>query len=345
MKGKILVTGGTGYIGSHTTVELIESGYEVVVVDNLSNSQASVIDRIEQITGLRPQFFNFDLCDRSALENCLKSAGKIDGIIHFAASKAVGESVENPLLYYRNNISSLINLLEGMNQYGISNIVFSSSCTVYGQPQKLPVDENTPIPKAQSPYGNTKQICEEILQDAAKAHPSLNVISLRYFNPVGAHNSALIGELPNGVPSNLVPFITQTAAGLRSSLKVFGSDYDTHDGTAVRDYIHVVDLAQAHVRTLQLMLSKEFETQWSAYNLGTGVGYSVLDVIKSFEAVTDVKLNYEMAPRRPGDIEKIYADATRANEELKWKAERSLDDMMRSAWAWQKSLQDSASSR
>ena len=338
MKGSILVTGGTGYIGSHTVVELIESGAEVIIIDNLSNSNVQVIDRIEKITGVKPRFFDLDLCDRSALEACLREAGKVDGVIHFAASKAVGESVEKPLLYYRNNLLSLMNILECMQSFDIPNMVFSSSCTVYGQPEKLPVDESASILKATSPYGNTKQISEEILEDSSKAYPSLKVTSLRYFNPVGAHDSALIGELPTGVPNNLVPFITQTAAGLRDSLKVFGDDYDTHDGTAVRDYIHVVDLAKAHVKTLQRMLEGKMETSFDYFNLGAGVGYSVLDVIKAFESVSGMKLNYAIAPRRPGDVEQIYADATLANETLGWKAERSLEDMMASAWAWQQSL-------
>ena len=338
MKSKILVTGGTGYIGSHTVVELIESGYDVLIIDNLSNSQEFVIDRIEQITGVRPQFFGFDLCDHAALNDCFRQVGKIDGVIHFAASKAVGESVEKPLLYYRNNVLSLINLLDAMIENGIQNIVFSSSCTVYGQPAELPVDEAAPILKAMSPYGNTKQICEEVLEDAANANSSLKVTSLRYFNPVGAHDSTLIGELPTGVPNNLVPFITQTAAGLRDSLKVFGNDYDTHDGTAVRDYIHVVDIAVAHVKTLQRMTAGKVEKPFNFFNLGKGVGYSVMDVIKAFESVSGLKLNYSIAPRRAGDVEKIYADASLANKELDWEAERSLEDMMRTAWEWQKSL-------
>ncbi|MGB3464268.1 MAG: UDP-glucose 4-epimerase GalE [Cyclobacteriaceae bacterium] len=340
MRNRILVTGGTGFIGSHTVVELIEHDFDVVIIDDLSNSTAEIVDKIEEITGIRPYFHKLDLCDMSALKNCLETYDKIDGIIHFAASKAVGESVVKPLLYYRNNLVSLMNLIECMYEFEIPNMVFSSSCTVYGQPDKLPVDETAVFKEATSPYGNTKQICEDIIRDVANASPSFNFTALRYFNPVGAHKSGLIGELPSGVPSNLVPFITQTAAGIIESLKVFGDDYDTHDGTAVRDYIHVVDLAKAHVKTVERLLSGKGNANYEYFNVGTGKGYTVKDVINAFEKVTGVKLNYEIAPRREGDIEKIYADPSLANIELEWKAEKSIDEMMKSAWQWQKNLMD-----
>lgn len=338
MKGKILVTGGTGYIGSHTAVELLNSEYEVVIVDNLSNSSEKVIDGIEKITGKRPEFANFDLCEVDKLDGFFGQHADIKAIIHFAASKAVGESVEKPLLYYRNNLQSLINLLELMPEHGIRHIVFSSSCTVYGQPENLPVTEESPILPAESPYGNTKQISEEILRDTLRSNDELNAISLRYFNPVGAHDSALIGELPLGVPANLVPFITQTAAGLRDSLKVFGSDYNTPDGTAVRDYIHVVDLAQAHVIAVNRMLEKQQKSNYEVFNLGTGKGSSVLEVIKAFESSTGVKLNYKIVDRRAGDIEQVWADTSFANQELGWKAKLDLNTMMSSAWKWQQQL-------
>jgi len=340
LKKKILVTGGAGYIGSHTVVELLADGYEVVILDNLSNSTIEIIDHIEQITGTKPGFYQLDLCNKEALFNCLKELGEVSGIIHFAAYKAVGESVMKPFMYYNNNLVSLMNLIEAMSEFSIKNMVFSSSCTVYGQPEKLPVDEHAAFQPAKSPYGNTKQIGEEILRDTAIANPSLNFTALRYFNPVGAHDSGMIGELPTGVPNNLVPFITQTAAGLRDSLSVFGDDYNTHDGTAVRDYIHVVDVAKAHVKTLERLLSGSAKASYEYYNLGTGVGYSVKDVIDTFEKATGVKLNYQMAPRRDGDIEQIYGDPTLANSELEWKAEKTLTEMMSSAWEWQKKLVD-----
>ncbi len=333
--GKILVTGGAGYIGSHTVVELQQSGYEVIIVDNLSNSDASVIDRIEKISGIRPQFEVFDLCEKNLVDALFKN-NTIDGIIHFAASKAVGESVEKPLLYYRNNLQSLINLLEAMQIYKVANMVFSSSCTVYGQPEKLPVTEDAPVQMALSPYGNTKQISEEIIKDTVKAIPDIKAIALRYFNPVGAHESALIGELPIGVPLNLMPFITQTAIGLREKLMVFGSDYATPDGTCVRDYIHVVDLARAHVIAVERMLKNKNKKNYEYFNLGTGTGSTVLEVIKSFEKTSGQKLNYQIIDRRAGDVEKIYADTDFANAELGWKAEKGLDDMTASAWKWEK---------
>lgn len=338
---KILVTGGTGFIGSHTVVELQQNGYEVVIVDNLSNSTIDVLDNIAKITGIMPAFEQFDLADAALTSDFLKRNSDISGIIHFAAFKAVGESMEKPLNYYRNNLQSLINLLEGMKTNGISNMVFSSSCTVYGQPDELPVTEQAPIKQAWSSYGNTKQMCEEILRFTTLAHP-IHAIALRYFNPIGAHETALIGELPLGVPNNLVPFITQTAIGKRGCLSVFGDDYNTPDGTAIRDYIHVVDIAKAHVVAVERMLNGKCKLDLEIFNLGTGTGYSVLDVINAFERVTGEKLNYKIVPRRPGDIEMVWADTRFANEELGWKAEKNIDDMMQSAWKWEKALVERA---
>lgn len=335
---KVLVTGGTGYIGSHTVVELISKGYEPIIVDDLSNSRVEVLEAIKEISGVRPKFYQFNLCDQVALKNMLDQEEGIDSIIHFAASKAVGESVQKPGLYYRNNLVSLLNLLDEMKSRRIAHIIFSSSCTVYGQPDMLPVTEQTPFKPAESPYGNTKQVCEEILRDSAIADKSLQIIALRYFNPVGAHHTALIGELPLGVPANLVPFITQTAAGMREKLSIFGSDYDTVDGTAVRDYIHVVDLAKAHVISLERLLNNENKKQFEFFNLGTGEGVSVLQAVQKFEEVNNLKLNYQIVDRRPGDVEKIYADTSFANQELGWKAELGLDAMMKSAWDWQKRI-------
>lgn len=334
---KILVTGGTGYIGSHTVVELQKKGIDVVIVDNLSNSYVSVVDKIEMITGIRPVFEEFDLTDYEKTNDFFNRHPDLDGIIHFAAFKAVGESVDNPLKYYRNNLGSLINVLENMKTHKIDNLVFSSSCTVYGQAEVLPVSEDSPILKALSPYGNTKQISEEIISDTSSAS-NIKAVLLRYFNPIGAHDSALIGELPLGIPCNLVPYITQTAIGIREQLKVFGSDYNTPDGTAIRDYIHVVDLAQAHVIAVERMIHKEWKKKVEIFNLGTGNGFSVLEVINSFEKVTNQKLNYKIVERRPGDIEIVYADTNFANKELGWKAEKNLDEMMRSAWKWEKAL-------
>jgi len=333
---QILVTGGTGYIGSHTTVELQNAGYEVIIVDNLSNSSIKVLDGIEKISGIRPAFEQFDLIDEVKAEAFFTKYSNIEAIIHFAASKAVGESVEKPLLYYRNNLVSLINLLECQLKFGIPNIVFSSSCTVYGQPDKLPVTENTPRKDAESPYGNTKRVNEDILHDTITANPQLKGIALRYFNPVGAHPSALIGELPIGVPANLVPFITQSAAGLRGELKVYGDDYDTTDGSAVRDYINVVDLAKAHVVAVKRLLENKNKTRYEIFNLGTGNGVSVLEAVHAFEKATGMKLNFKIVGRRTGDIEKIWADTTLANEELGWKAEKGLEETMLSAWLWEK---------
>jgi len=332
---KILVTGGTGYIGSHTVVELLREGFEVVIVDDLSNSRVEVLDGIEKINGKRPAFHAFDLCDEFKLNHFFESHRDIKAIIHFAASKAVGESVEKPLLYYRNNLFSLIFILEAMKRLKIANLVFSSSCTVYGQPDQLPVTEQTPFKPAESPYGNTKQICEEILRDTCKITPAIQAISLRYFNPVGAHDSALIGELPSGVPNNLVPFITQTAAGIRAELKVFGNDYDTPDGSAMRAYIHVTDLAEAHVVAVKRLLNNKQKQNYEFFNLGTGQGLTVLQIIEAFERVNQIKLNYRIVERRAGDVEKIYADTTWANQELGWKARLGVDEMMRSAWKWQ----------
>jgi len=336
MTKKILVTGGTGYIGSHTAVELQHAGYEVVIVDDLSNSGIEVLDNIEKITGKKPAFEQFNLADMSKTDDFFSRNQDIAAIIHFAASKAVGESVTIPLHYYRNNLVSLMNILDGQLKYDISGIVFSSSCTVYGQPDKLPVTEKTPRKDAESPYGNTKRVNEDILRDSIRAYPQLKGIALRYFNPVGAHPSALIGELPLGVPMNLVPFITQAAAGLRDELKVFGDNYHTPDGSAIRDYINVTDLAKAHVVAISRLLEGKNKSGYEVFNLGTGNGYSVLEIIKGFEKVTGIKLNYRIVDRRPGDIEKIWADTTYANEELGWKAETGLEETLLSAWNWEK---------
>jgi len=336
---KILVTGGTGYIGSHTVVELQQSGFDVVIVDNLSNSNIEVVTNIEKITGIKPNFEKFDLCDFEKTRKFFLKHHDIKGIIHFAAFKAVGESVEKPLDYYRNNLVSLINILDCMKEFNIENFVFSSSCTVYGQSEELPVKETAPIQKAESPYGNTKQIAEEIITDTIKIS-DIQVISLRYFNPIGAHESAEIGELPLGVPNNLVPFITQTAIGKRDALKVFGDDYNTPDGTGIRDYIHVVDLAKAHVVAIGRMINKKSKLNFEVFNLGTGNGFSVLEVIKSFEKVSGVKLKYKIVSRRSGDIEKIWADTDFANRELGWKAEKDLDEMTSSAWKWEQKLEE-----
>jgi len=334
---KILVTGGTGFIGSHTVVELQQSGYEVIIVDNLSNSSLEVLDNIAKITGVRPAFEQFDLADQELTAGFLSRNNDIAGIIHFAAYKAVGESMQKPLEYYRNNVVSLLNLLEGMKENGIRDIVFSSSCTVYGQPDVLPVTEAAPVKPAWSPYGNTKQMCEDILRFAT-ATLSVRAIALRYFNPIGAHESALIGELPLGVPGNLIPFITQTAIGLRQCLNVFGDDYNTPDGTAVRDYIHVVDIAKAHVVAVERMMNEKGNADLEIFNLGTGNGFSVLEVIHSFERVSGQKLNYTIVPRRAGDVEMVWADTTYANRELHWKAVKSLDEMIASAWKWEKAI-------
>jgi len=332
---KVLVTGGTGYIGSHTAVELIKEGFEVVIVDNLSNSNIGVLDGIERITGVRPDFVRLDLRSKAKTGKILKKFPGIEAIIHFAAYKAVGESVEKPLKYYRNNLVSLINLLEIMQQRDIPNMVFSSSCTVYGQPEKLPVTEDAPIQFATSPYGNTKQISEEIIHDMIASTDNLKCIALRYFNPIGAHPSALIGELPVGVPNNLVPFVTQTAIGIREQLSVFGNDYNTPDGSCIRDYIHVVDLAKAHVTAVQRLIEKKNKAKLEMFNLGTGRGVSVLELVHTFEKVTGVKLNYKIVDRRPGDTEQVWADTNYANNELGWKAKSTLEETLKSAWDWE----------
>jgi UDP-glucose-4-epimerase len=336
MKKKILVTGGTGYIGSHTTVELIEEGFEPILVDNLYNSEAVVIDRIQKITGVKPHLEVFDLCDQEKLDRFIQKNNDISAVIHFAAYKAVGESVNKPLEYYRNNLLSVINLLDVMKRHGIPSLVFSSSCTVYGQPEKLPVTEDAPLQPATSPYGNTKQIGESIIRDTTVSDKNIKAISLRYFNPIGAHPSALIGELPRGVPENLVPFLTQTGYGIREELKVFGNDYNTPDGSCIRDYLHVVDLAKAHVIAIKRLTEGKNKTNYEVFNLGTGKGVSVLEAIKSFERVSGIKLKYKIVGRRAGDIEKIWANPSYANKELGWKTLSSLDEAMKTAWDWEK---------
>lgn len=340
MKGKILVTGGTGYIGSHTVVELQNAGYEVVIVDNLSNSNAGVVDNIEKITGIRPTFKELDCLDYESLDKLFTKHSDIKAIIHFAASKAVGESVQKPLLYYRNNLVSLINLLELMPEHNIEGIVFSSSCTVYGQPDKLPVTEKAPIKKAESPYGNTKQINEEIIQDTVASGSPIKSIILRYFNPIGAHPTAMLGELPVGVPQNLVPYVTQTAMGIREKLSVFGDDYSTPDGSCIRDYINVVDLAKAHVIAIGRILESKQKEKVEVFNIGTGKGLSVLELIHAFEKATGVKFNYQIVGRRAGDIEQVWADPEYANNELGWKAESGIEDTLKSAWNWQLKLRE-----
>lgn len=339
-KDRILVTGGTGYIGSHTVVELQKAGYPVVIIDNLSNSNREVLDGIERISGIRPDFVEADCTDLNALKKLFADYPGIKGIINFAASKAVGESVEKPILYYRNNLNTLLNLLDLMGPNGVKGIVFSSSCTVYGEPDHNPVTEQSPIKKATSPYGNTKQISEEIITDVINSGAPFKSVILRYFNPIGAHPSAEIGELPNGVPQNLVPYLTQTAMGIRKELSVFGDDYNTPDGSCIRDYINVVDLAKAHVIAVERMLNDASEDKIEIFNLGTGLGTSVLGLIDAFERSTGVKVPHKIIGRRAGDIEKVWADPTYANNVLGWKAETSLDDTMRSAWAWQLKLRE-----
>ena len=330
---KILVTGGLGFIGSHTVVELQQAGYEVVIIDNLYNSKIEVLDRIISITGIKPSYSNIDLRNKTAVKDFFNT-NKVDGIIHFAASKAVGESVKNPLLYYENNISTLVYLLQEMKEHQLSNFIFSSSCTVYGQADELPITENAPVKPAESPYGNTKQIGEEIIKESCKAN-GLKAIALRYFNPIGAHETAIIGELPLGVPQNLIPFVTQTAAGIRKELSVFGDDYPTKDGTAVRDYIHVVDLAKAHIAALERLLNNGNKKDFEVFNVGTGTGSSVLEVIKAFEKVSNTRLNYKIVARREGDITSAYADTTLAKVELGWETEKTLEQALLAAWKWQ----------
>ncbi len=333
---RILVTGGLGYIGSHTVVELVNAGYDPVIIDDLSNSNPKILDQLTKIIGFEPAAFNLALCDEKALSAFAKKEPDLEGIIHFAAFKAVGESVQNPLKYYYNNLVSLMNLLRVYGGQPV-NFVFSSSCTVYGQPDKLPVNEDAPVKPAQSPYGNTKQVSEEILKDSVVSGDAKKVISLRYFNPVGAHESALIGELPIGVPQNLVPFITQSAIGKRNKITVFGDDYDTRDGSCVRDYIHVTDLAKAHIAALKLMEGDAF-AGYDIFNLGTGNGNTVLEIIYAFERATGVKLNYEIGPRRSGDVEQVWGDVSKSEQQLHWRAELGIDAMMSSAWAWEQYL-------
>ena len=337
---RILVTGGTGFIGSHTVVELQNSGYEVIIIDNLSNSKAEVVENIEKITGIRPVFEQLDCCDLEGLDALFTKYTGIEAIIHFAASKAVGESVQQPLKYYRNNIVSLVNLLELMPKHNVKGIVFSSSCTVYGQSDVLPVTEAAPTKVAESPYGNTKQINEEIICDTVKSGSPVEAIMLRYFNPIGAHPTALIGELPLGVPQNLIPYVTQTAMGIRECLSVFGDDYDTPDGSCIRDYIYVVDLAKAHVKAIDRILNKEMAQNPEVFNLGTGRGLSVLELINEFEAATGVKLNYKIVGRRAGDIVKVWANPEKANNVLGWSADTPIRDVLASAWKWQQKLRE-----
>lgn len=336
----ILVTGGTGYIGSHTVVELQNAGYDVIIVDNLSNSNRDVVDGITRITGIRPIFEEVDCTDICAMRTVFEKYSNIAAIINFAASKAVGESIEKPLLYYRNNLNTLINLLDLMDEYGVKGIVFSSSCTVYGEPDENPVTESAPIKNATSPYGNTKQICEEIISDVINSDARFKSVILRYFNPVGAHPSAEIGELPNGVPQNLIPYLTQTAIGIRKELSVFGDDYNTPDGSCIRDFINVVDLAKAHVTAVGRMLENKSDAKIETFNLGTGIGLSVKELIAAFERATGVKVPHKIVGRRAGDIEKVWADPSKANNVLGWRAEISIEDTMRSAWAWQCRLRE-----
>ena len=336
-KSTVLVCGGAGYIGSHTAVELVNAGYEVVIVDNLSNSELSAVEGVRQITGVEIPFVEVDCCDRAAFRKVFEQYA-FDSVIHFAASKAVGESVQKPMRYYRNNLTSLMNIIDLMREFGRSNIVFSSSCTVYGEPDRQPVTEQTPRKPATSPYGNTKQISEDMLRDSIAAYEGLKGIALRYFNPIGAHPSALIGELPRGVPQNLVPYITQTAAGLRECLSVFGDDYPTPDGSCIRDYIDVVDLAKAHVAAIGRMVEHRSEERYEVFNVGTGRGVSVLELVHKFEEVNRLKLNYKIAPRRAGDIVAIWADPTRANTVLGWRAERTLEETLVAAWNWERHL-------
>lgn len=336
MKNKIIITGGTGYIGSHTAVEFINEGFEVIIADNLSNSDISVLDSIKSITGVKPIFENIDLANKDETTIFFEKYKDAVGLINFAAYKAVGESVQKPIQYYYNNLNILLNVIEGMERFGIRNLLFSSSATVYGLPDSFPITENSETKRPTSPYGNTKKIGEEIIEDFAKVAKNFKAISLRYFNPIGAHSSSELGEAPTGIPNNLMPFITQTALGLRDELKIFGNDYKTKDGTAIRDYIHVVDLAKAHVLALQRLIRNEVNESFEIFNIGTGIGYSVLDVIASFEKTTKQKLNYLFADRRDGDVPVLYASTSKANEELKWNPTLNLDDMTKSSWEWEK---------
>ena len=335
---KIIVTGGLGYIGSHTVVELQNKGFDVVIIDNLSNTSINVLDNIQSITQIKPEFHNIDLTHKEKVNAFFETQKDIDGIIHFAAYKAVGESVQKPLMYYENNLFSLINILQNVSKHNLSNFIFSSSCTVYGQSKTQPITEYSPILKAESPYGNTKQIGEEIIQDFTKSNVNFKALSLRYFNPIGAHETSKIGELPLGVPQNLIPYITQTAAGIREQLQIFGDDYPTSDGTCVRDYIHVVDLAHAHVKALQVLIDNKLDSNYDFVNLGTGTGSTVLEVVNAFQKVTNQKLNYKMSPRRSGDVITAYADTTKAKSLLDWETKLTLADALKSSWDWQNTL-------
>ena len=334
---KILVTGGAGYIGAHTVVELQAAGYQPIIIDDFSKSDQTLLDGIEKITGVNNSFYEGNCCDQDFLRSVFKKEQGIAGVMHFAAYKSVGESVEQPLLYYRNNLDSLLSLMEVMGEFEVTSLIFSSSCTVYGEPDHIPVDENATFKKAESPYGATKQMCERILEDTTAADKKLKTISLRYFNPIGAHPSALIGELPIDRPNNLVPFITQTAAGVREKLTIFGNDYDTPDGTCIRDFIHVVDLAKAHVAAFELLATKD-AAYYDIFNVGTGEGNTVLQLITAFEKVNNLKLNYEIGPRRPGDVEKIYGDVSKAAKLMNWQTEKTLEDSMQDAWRWEKKV-------
>lgn len=340
MSKKVIVTGGCGYIGSHTTVELINNGFEVVIFDNLSNSKDFIIDRIKKITGTKPILERVDLANVVDSNKAFEKHSDAISMINFAAFKAVGESVQKPLMYYKNNLYALINSMEAQKKYNIPNFIFSSSATVYGNPETLPITENSETKRAFSPYGNTKKMAEEILEDFCKAHSDFKTISLRYFNPIGAHTSGLIGELPSGIPNNLLPYITQCAAGVLKELQVFGNDYNTKDGTAIRDYIHVVDLAKAHVKALQRILDNKQDQNYEVFNLGTGNGFSVLEVIQAFEKVAQMKLNYKIVERRPGDVESLYASTQKAAEKLNWKAELNLEDMIESSWKWEQNYRN-----
>jgi UDP-glucose 4-epimerase len=340
VKRKILVTGGTGYIGSHTVVELMKLGHEVLIIDNLSNSNIEVLDSIAAITGAKPQFEKIEMCDAQALHSYFNKNLGIDAVIHFAAVLQVAESVENPFKYYHNNLWSTTNLLDCMREFNVPALVFSSSCTVYGNPTSLPVDETAPVQKAMSPYGNTKQMGEEIIEACCKAS-KIRAITLRYFNPIGAHESAMIGEVQHGVPHHLIPYITETAIGKRKELQVFGGDHQTHDGTCLRDYIHVVDVATAHIAAIDRLLSTQEQPVFDVYNIGTGVGYSVLDIIKAFEKVTNIPIPHKIVARRPGDVEAVYADTSKASRLLKWKAAYDMDQMMLTAWNWEKKQNNS----
>ncbi len=336
MKKKVLVTGGAGYIGAHTAVALTEAGYDPVIIDNLSRSDRTLLEGMQKITGAKPNFHQGDCLDKGFLDSIFKNEGPFSAVLHFAAYKSVGESVEKPLLYYENNLGSVVTLLKAMQDNAVKNLIFSSSCTVYGQPDRIPVDETAPFKRAESPYGATKQMSERILEDASTT--GLRVVSLRYFNPIGAHPSALMGELPIGTPNNLVPYITQTAVGKREKLTIFGNDYDTPDGTNIRDFIHVVDLATGHVKAMEYLEEVADDKVYEAFNLGTGVGISVQQLVDEFQRVTGVKLNYTIGPRRPGDVVKVYADPAKVNRTLHWKAKYTVADALQHAWAWEKKI-------